>query len=66
MRREDFGARAVPARSGSAPAKPQETSSAPAPKLPLRPGTGRAPLWLGLHRSVFIVSLWFQFRLQRQ
>ncbi len=41
--REDFGARAVPARSGCAPAKAQQSSNALAPILPLRPGTGRAP-----------------------
>ena len=55
---EDFGARAVPARSGHAPATVLEISTAPAPMLPLRPGTGRAPHWLRLRRSVFIVSLW--------
>jgi hypothetical protein len=51
--REDFGARAVPARS--TPAR-SETSRFPHDLLtanPLRPGTGRAPLWLRLCRAAF-------------
>ena len=55
---EGFGARVVPARSGPAPVKAPEIPSAPAPMLPLRPGSGRAPFRLRLRRSVYIASPW--------
>ena len=32
--------------------------TAPFPRHALRPETGRAPLWLRLHRPVYIASLW--------
>ncbi len=51
-RRDSFGARAVSARSGLASAKAREIPNAPAVMSPLRPGTGRAPLWLRPRFSV--------------
>jgi hypothetical protein len=47
-RREDFGPRAVPARSTLARSKQSGISNTSPSVNPLRPGTGRDPLWLRL------------------